>query len=66
MIEFSYLIDAGLICDPAAAERRKIMGELLGIGYCNGKQFFKRLTVFKISREEFLNALERLEDTENE
>ena len=66
MIEWSDLIDAGLICHPAAAERRKIMGELLGIGYCNGKQFFKRLTVFKISREEFLNALERLEDTENE
>lgn len=66
VIEWSDLIDAGLICHPSAAERRKIMGELLGIGYCNGKQLFKRLTIFKISREEFLNALERLEENGNE
>lgn len=66
VIEWSDLIDAGLICHSAAAERRKIMGELLGIGYCNGKQFYKRLTVFKISHEEFVNALEKLEEQHNE
>jgi len=46
---------------PQAAARRKALGELLGIGYCNGKQLYKRLTVFRISREEFAAALAELE-----
>ncbi|GIP24846.1 ribonuclease M5 [Paenibacillus sp. J22TS3] len=61
LISFEDLIEAGLIVHPHAAERRRFMGEQLGIGYCNGKQFFKRLRVFHISREEFAAALQQLE-----
>nr|WP_286672601.1 ribonuclease M5 [Cohnella hashimotonis] len=54
------LIDAGLIVHPAAASRRERMGELLGIGYANGKQFYKRLGMFRITRTEFAEALRQL------
>lgn len=62
LISFEDLMDAGLIVHPNAAARRRFMGELLGIGYCNGKQFFKRLRIFQISREEFATALDQLEN----
>ncbi|MNI26388.1 Ribonuclease M5 [compost metagenome] len=55
------LMDAGLIVHPQAAARRLEVGKLLGIGYCNGKQFFKRCAMFQISREEFEAALEQLD-----
>ncbi|WP_044482613.1 ribonuclease M5 [Paenibacillus antibioticophila] len=60
-ITWSDLIEAGLIVHPEAAARRRYVGEMLGIGYCNGKQLFKRLSVFRISREEFAAALNNLE-----
>lgn len=61
-IDWEDLMEAGLIVHPHAAARRKALGELLGIGYCNGKQLHKRLTVFRISREEFTAALSELTD----
>lgn len=61
-IDWEDLMTAGLIVHPEAAARRKVLGELLGIGYCNGKQLYKRLTVFRISREEFADALAKLEN----
>jgi ribonuclease M5 len=61
-IDWEDLIEAGLIIHPNAAARRRVIGELLGIGYCNGKQLYKRLVIFKISREEFAAALAQLED----
>ncbi|GGA51173.1 ribonuclease M5 [Paenibacillus physcomitrellae] len=60
-IDWEDLMTAGLIVHPRASERRRFMGEVLGIGYCNGKQFYKRLSVFRISREEFADALRQLE-----
>ncbi|WP_020620816.1 ribonuclease M5 [Paenibacillus daejeonensis] len=60
-IEWEDLIHAGLIVHPEAASRRLIMGNLLGIGYANGKQFYKRCTMFRISRAEFAEALSQLE-----
>lgn len=60
-IAWSDLIDAGLIVHAEAAGRRERMGELLGIGYANGKQFHKRCVMFRITRAEFAAALERLE-----
>lgn len=57
-IAWEDLMDAGLIVHPQAADRRKAMGRLLGIGYANGKQFFKRCQMFQITKEEFQNALE--------
>lgn len=61
LITWGDLIEAGLIVHPEAAARRRYMGEQLGIGYCNGKQLFKRLSIFRISREEFSAALNNLE-----
>ncbi|MBB6674896.1 ribonuclease M5 [Cohnella nanjingensis] len=60
-IAWSDLIDAGLIVHAEAASRRERMGELLGIGYANGKQFHKRCVMFRITRTEFAEALEQLE-----
>jgi ribonuclease M5 len=54
------LIEAGLIVHPQAAARRMEMGKVLGIGYCNGKQFYKRCQMFQISREEFGHALRQV------
>jgi ribonuclease M5 len=61
-ITMDELLQAGLIVHPDAAKRRQRMGELLGIGYCNGKQFFKRCAMFRISREEFYAALQQLQE----
>ncbi|OBR62556.1 ribonuclease M5 [Paenibacillus oryzae] len=60
-VDWSDLMDAGLIVHEQAAERRLRMGKLLGIGYCNGKQFFKRCTSFRISKDEFLAALHEMD-----
>ncbi len=60
-IEWSDLLDAGLIVHASSARRRERMGELLGIGYANGKQFHKRCLMFRITRVEFAAALEQLE-----
>ncbi|MCM3631302.1 ribonuclease M5 [Paenibacillus glycanilyticus] len=60
-ITWDDLMAAGLIVHPDAANRRLQMGKLLGIGYANGKQFFKRCTSFQISREEFAEALRTME-----
>ncbi len=43
-------MDAGLIVHPSAANQASAYGELLGIGYANGKQFFKRCTSFRCSK----------------
>ncbi|MBP1996187.1 ribonuclease M5 [Paenibacillus eucommiae] len=60
-LAFDDLIKAGLMLHPDAAARRLEVGKTLGIGYCNGKQFYKRCTIFQISREEFEAAVEQLD-----
>lgn len=62
LIDWEDLMNAGLITHPDAARRRMAMGNLLGIGYCNGKQFYKRCGMFQVSREEFAQALEQIEN----
>lgn len=59
-ITWDDLMEAGLIVHSDAANRRMQMGKLLGIGYCNGKQFYKRCTAFQISKKEFEEALSQL------
>lgn len=54
------LMAAGLLVHPQAAARRLAMGKLLGIGYCNGKQFYKRCRMFRIGREEFAKAYKQM------
>jgi ribonuclease M5 len=51
------LITAGLIGGEGSKERRILLGKLLKIGYTNGKQLYKRLMMFQISRQEFAEAL---------
>lgn len=58
------LITAGLIGGEGAKERRIKLGELLKIGYTNGKQLHKRLMMFQISRQEFAEAIEAVRQEE--
>src|SRR5690625_4381536 len=52
VIEWQDLLDVGLIAGPVAKKRRQVLGELLHIGYANGKQFHRRLQTFRITKEE--------------
>lgn len=55
------LIKHGLAGGPNSSEKRERLGYILGIGYCNAKQLLNRLNNFGITREEFNQALERIE-----
>ncbi|MFD1883965.1 ribonuclease M5 [Paenibacillus wenxiniae] len=66
LIDWDDLITTGLVIHKQAAARRMKMGNLLGIGYGNGKQFYKRLRIFGITREEFAAALSQLEAEEQQ
>lgn len=61
-ISMQDLMDAGLLHHPQAARRRLRMGQLLGIGYANGKQFYRRCRMFQITRSEFEQARKRMEE----
>lgn len=61
-ITWSDLIEAGLIHHPDAASRRLEVGNKLGIGYSNGKQFHKRCQMFAICSDELREALASLKD----
>ncbi len=43
-----------------SAKKRAVLGDLLGIGFGNGKQFLKRLNHFGVTKEEWNSALKRL------
>ncbi len=43
-----------------ATEKRARLGAILGIGYCNAKQFLQRLNNYGVTREEFQTAIEDL------
>lgn len=45
-----------------ASFRREKAGAILGIGYCNAKQFLNRLNNYDISRQELEEALKELEN----
>lgn len=63
-IAWEDLMAAGLIVHADAAARRLRMGTLLGIGYCNGKQFYNRCRMFQITREEFAEAYRQMSEEE--
>jgi ribonuclease M5 len=46
--------------DNKAKERRDALGKELGIGYCNSNQFLTRLNNYGITREEFIEAIKRI------
>lgn len=51
------LIYAGLIGGSGSNEKRARLGELLKIGYTNGKQLHKRLMMFQVSKQDFYHAM---------
>ncbi|MYL55798.1 ribonuclease M5 [Pontibacillus yanchengensis] len=60
------LIIFGLVGGSDAKRRREQLGEKLKIGYTNGKQLYKRLIMFQITREEFIKAMEDIGQEEEE
>lgn len=52
-ISSQLLREYGLIAGPQSKKRRERLGELLKIGYTNGKQLYKRLNMFQVSQEAF-------------
>ncbi len=54
------MIEYGLSGGANAREKRDKLGDVLGIGYANSKQFLNRLNNFGITREEFFQGLERI------
>lgn len=56
----SDLIMLGLVGRENSAVLREKLGRILGIGYCNSKQFLKRLNNYGITREEFIEAIDQI------
>lgn len=56
------LLYNGLIGFNGSAYRRDKLGKILGIGYGNAKQFLSRLNNYGVSRQEFEQAIEELEE----
>lgn len=61
MISRETLAAKGLINGPAAKKRRELLGEILNIGYTNGKQLYKRLRLFEITPGDFEDAMQKVE-----
>ncbi|MGM9902855.1 ribonuclease M5 [Enterococcus sp. 10A9_DIV0425] len=56
------LVSHGLIAGAQAKEKREKLGDELRIGYTNGKQLEKRLKMFRITLEEFKQAMKKVEE----
>lgn len=56
------LVRLRLVGHPDARRRRERLGLMLQIGQTNGKQLAKRLAMFRISREEFLGAVQAIDE----
>lgn len=54
------LVEYGLVGQEGSAEKRAALGKTLGIGDTNAKQFLYRVNRYAISKTDFLNALEGL------
>lgn len=52
--------ELGLVGRPDSAKHRQLLGDALGIGHTNGKQFIKRIDMFQISQEDVVHAMEQL------
>ncbi|WP_245838798.1 ribonuclease M5 [Marininema halotolerans] len=65
-ISWETYLKAGLVGGKGASKMRERLAEMLGIGYANGKQFYKRLHLLRITREEFEEALSRVEEEREE
>lgn len=47
--------------DSTSKVRRSMFGKILGIGYCNTAQMISRLNNYGITKEEFTDAIEKIE-----
>lgn len=54
------LLQLGLIGSQSSSEKRDKLGNHLGIGHANGKQFLHRLNSLGVTKEEFIKAIEEL------
>ncbi|MDC3414877.1 ribonuclease M5 [Aquibacillus sp. 3ASR75-11] len=54
------LLQYGLLGGPQAKSRRERLGKRLNIGYTNGKQLLKRLSMFELSKKDFVAAMEQI------
>ncbi|SFG19409.1 ribonuclease M5 [Planifilum fulgidum] len=60
-ITWEEYLQAGLVGGEQARRRREAVGKAMGIGYGNGRRFFRKLQLFRITREELARALDRIE-----
>ncbi|SMB86849.1 RNAse M5 [Desulfonispora thiosulfatigenes DSM 11270] len=58
------LMQWNLVGPPAGNKRREKLGNILGIGKTNAKQFLRRLNAYDISKEEVEKGLAQLEGSE--
>lgn len=58
---FNDLIEAGLVSGNNAKERRNLLGEYLGIGYSNAKQFLRKLNHYGIPMSDFVSAMKNID-----
>lgn len=56
------MIDYDLQGKDNSSKKRDYIGKVLGIGYCNAKQFLSRLNNFDIKRDEFEDAIKKYEN----
>ena len=52
--------------DSNSRDRRDILGKELGIGYSNAAQFMSRLNNYGITKEEFVEAINKVQDKQSE
>ena len=52
----------GLIAGADAKKRRELLGDELRIGYTNAKQLEKRLKMFRITDDQFVAAMQGVEE----
>lgn len=60
LISRETLMNAGLINGTDAKKKRELLGEILNIGYTNGKQLYKRLRLFEITPADFEDAMKKV------
>lgn len=58
------LAKAGLMGGAGARSRRERLGQILGIGYGNGKQLLHRLNLFRVERQQFAAAIKQIKTEE--
>lgn len=56
----------GLTAHPEARRRREIVGRKLGLGYANARGLYKRLNAFRVTPEQFWQAVQQLGEEERD